>query len=99
MFQEIRVKTVLNNVYRENGRDPFHRGGNNDADSLNTLELEARRKAFRRMESSDRVKLRKMIENFRDKTEFGEDAALAVMMRLGIFFMVCEKRMKHATHV
>ena len=94
MFEEIRVKTVLNEVYRENGRDPFHRGCNNDADSLNTLELSARRKAYRALGSADRVIFRKMIDNFRDKTEFGEDAALAVMMRLGIFFMVCEKRTK-----
>lgn len=92
MFQEIRVKTELNNVYKEYGKSCLHRGTKNDPDSMNTLETISRRKAYRALESGDRVKINKMIDNFCDKTGFGTDAALMVLMRLGVFFNACEKK-------
>ena len=92
MYEEIRVKTLLNNFYRGFGQDPTHRGGKCNPESINSIELVARRKAYRALASSDRVKLRKCINNFRDKTGMGEDTALMLIMRLGIFLDACEKR-------
>ena len=94
MYQEIRVKTLLNDVYRKAGRDPYYKGGHNDPNSLSSLELVARRKAYRALEVSDRVKLDKMADVICEKTGFGTDAALSVLMRLGIYLDACEKRMK-----
>lgn len=92
MYEDIRVKTVLSSVYHEHGCNAFHKGSHSDPNSLNTMELTARRKAFNNLDASDRITLDKMIDRICEKTGFGTDAALSVLMRLGIFLVACEKR-------
>ena len=94
MYEEIRVKTVLNDVYREHGCNPFHKGGHSDPNSLSTMELTARRKAFNALETSDRMALNRMVDAICEKTGFGTDSALSLLMRMGIFFDACAKRIR-----
>ena len=95
MYEDVRVVHALNNVYKQHGKSDLHRGSNNDPDSCNTLELCARRRALRNLPISDRTIVSDAIDSLRQKAGIGTDAALAVLMRLGIFLLECEgKRMR-----
>ena len=98
MFQEIRVKTVLYEVYREHGCNPFYKGGHSDPNSISTMELTARRKAFNGMPAAERIRLDKMIDKICEKTGYGTDAALSILMNLGIFLGECEKKAAKTVH-
>ena len=82
----------MNDVYREHGANPFYKGGHNDPNSISTMELTARRKAFNNLDASDRITLDKMIDRICEKTGYGTDAALSILMNLGIFLGECEKK-------
>ena len=82
----------MNDVYREHGANPFYKGGHNDPNSISTMELTARRKAFNNLPAGERIALDKMIDKICARTGYGTDAALSILMHLGIFLGECEKK-------
>ena len=93
-FDEISVEDVLSDIYKQYGKDDEHKGSHDDPDSCNTYEMLARRRALRSLPTSDRSVISDAIDVIRRKANIGSDAALAVIMRLGIYLDACEKRMQ-----
>ena len=94
MYEDVRVKQIIKEIYREHGKDSRHRGSAHDAGSCNSMELVARRKAYRSLETSDRITLDKMIDRICEKTHLGTDAALGILMHIGVFINTCARRTK-----
>lgn len=57
-----------------------------DPESLIYLEAGVRRKTLRAMQTADRVKLAGVIEILEEKANIREDAALQIIMHLGLLF-------------
>lgn len=87
----VRVKDVIEEVYREAGRgNDDSRGSKNDPDSRNSLETIAWRKAYRHLGVHDRIVVGDAMRTLREKMGTRDDAALSILMRLGVYLLRCE---------
>ena len=94
MYEEIRVKNVLNDIYREYGVDTSIRVSNSNPETCVYWEHHAKRKAHRHMETSERMKFDKALHACEDNLHLHYDAALSVLFRLGVFLSACERERK-----
>ena len=92
MYEEIRVKNILDEVYREHGRTEASKGSHDDPDSKSSLELSARRRAFTDLTVADRRVISRAAKDIIEQTGLKRDAGLSVLMHLGIFLIACERR-------
>ena len=92
MYEEIRVKNVLDAIYKESGRIEVARGSHNDPNSKSSLELKARRRAFTSMAMSDRKIIDEAVDTMIQKTGMQKDALLGILMHIGIFLNACDGR-------
>lgn len=90
--ETIRVKTLMQDFYEENGRSKYEKkGSKSDPESRLSLETLAYRKAYRHLGSKDKMIIDGAIARLSEVTNLGQDAALGTLMRLGIFLTECEK--------
>lgn len=82
----------INAVYAEHGKDPEEpRGSKNDPKSKASLEQGAFRKAFGKLEYRDRCVIADALRVLSAKAGLQKDAALAVLMKIGLFLEEVEK--------
>lgn len=81
----IRAGRLIDRVYEEQGLRPdAKKGSKNDPDSRISRELQAKRLGLRHLEPEDRRRVESCVEALTERAEIGEEAALDVLMRIGL---------------
>ena len=91
MYRNIYVRDVLDDVYKEFGKNMYCRDVANDPNPCGSLETRSKRRAWKKLQEDDPKKIENMVKKVCEKTHLKEDAALSLLMRLGIFLKACEK--------
>ena len=88
--EDIRVGALIGGVYKQCGFViDEKRGSKNDPDSRASRELAARRLGFRHLDPGDRQCVDGCVKVLTEKAGIGDDAALDILMRIGIFLKRC----------
>lgn len=92
MYRNIYVRDVLDEVYKDFGKNMYCRDVANDPNPCSNIETYSKRRAWKKLQEDDQKEIEIMVKNVCEKTHLKKDAALSLLMRLGIFLKACEKR-------